>query len=115
MTPTDELREELRELIDEIVPYDGVDSDTRFTDAQLNRVLTRAKNINAVAADCWARKAAMLQRELGNLQGYGVGQEKYDFIRLKDALEYAFKMAEFYKQESGPGSLILGVTPPAVL
>jgi hypothetical protein len=115
VTPTNELREELRELIDEVVPFDGVDSDTRFTDAQLNRVLARAKNINAAAADGWTRKAAMLQRELNGLQGYSVGQEKYDFVRLKDALEYAFKMVEFYRQGSGPGSLILGVTPPAVL
>ncbi|MFY9495934.1 MAG: hypothetical protein WAP29_02305, partial [Halanaerobiales bacterium] len=82
MTPTAELREELRELLDEVIPAGGADSDTRFTDAQLDRILAKTRNIYAAAAEGWTRKAAMVQREIGQIKSYSVGQEKYDMADL---------------------------------
>ena len=117
MTPTAELREELRELLDEVIPEGGTESDTRFTDAQLDRLLGKNRNIYAAAAEGWTRKAAMFQREMGQVQSYSVGQERYDLAKAKDLLEYALKMAETYSRmaTSGMGSMILKFKPPEVL
>jgi len=117
MTPTDELRQELRELLDEVIPEGGSESDTRFTDTQLDRLLSRANNIYAAAAEGWTRKAAMLQKELGQIESYGVGQERYDMRKLKDMLNFALKMAEIYNRmaASSMGSMVLRFQPPEVL
>ncbi len=117
MTPTAELREELRELLDEVIPEGGTEGDTRFTDAQLDRILAKTRNIYAAAAEGWTRKAAMYQRELGQIQSYAVGQERYDLANVKDMLEYALMMAETFRQmaASRMGSVILKFKPPEVL
>lgn len=117
MKPTPELRQELRELLDEVIPEDGKDTDTRFTDAQIDRLLERARNIYAAAAEGWTRKAAMIQRELGQIQSYSVGQERYDMAKASELLEYALKMAETYSRmaASSMGSVILKFKPPEVL
>lgn len=117
MTPTEELREELRELLDEVIPEGGAESDTRFSDAQINRLLSKSKNIYAAAAEGWTRKAAMFQREVGQIQSYSVGQEKYEMAKAKDLLEYALKMAETYKHMAASGvvSIMFKIKPPEVL
>lgn len=117
MTPTAELREELRELLDEVIPEGGTESDTRFTDAQLDRILAQTRNIYAAAAEGWTRKAAMAQREIGQIKSYSVGQEKYDMADLTSLLEYALKMAETYSHmaASRMGSVILKFKPPEVI
>ena len=117
MTPTAELREELRELLDEVIPEGGTESDTRFTDAQLDRILAKTRNIYAAAAEGWTRKAAMFQREIGQIKSYSVGQEKYDMADLTSLLEYALKMAETYSRmaASSMGSMVFRFTPPEVL
>ena len=117
MTPAAELREELRELLDEVIPEGGTEGDTRFTDAQLDRILAKTRNIYAAAAEGWTRKAAMVQREIGQIKSYSVGQEKYDMADLTSLLEYALKMAETYSRmaASSMGSMILKFKPPEVL
>lgn len=117
MTPTAELREELRELLDEVIPEGGTESDTRFTDAQLDRILAKTRNIYAAAAEGWTRKAAMFQREMGQIKSYSVGQERYDMADLTSLLEYALKMAETYSRmaASRMGSMILKFKPPEVI
>jgi len=117
MTPTIELRNELRELLNEVIPDGGTESDTRFTDAQLDRILAKTRNIYAAAAEGWTRKAAMVQREIGQIKSYSVGQEKYDMADLTSLLEYALKMAETYSRmaASSMGSVILKFKPPEVL
>jgi len=117
MAPTAEAREELRELLDEVIPEGGTEGDTRFTDEQLDRLLKRANNIYAAAAEGWTRKAAMFQRELGQVQSYMVGQERYDLAKASELLEYALKMAETYSRmaASSMGSVILKFKPPEVL
>lgn len=117
MAPTAEAREELRELLDEVIPEGGSESDTRFTDAQLDRLLGKSRNIYAAAAEGWTRKAAMFQREMGQIKSYSVGQERYDMADLTSLLEYALKMAETYSRmaASRMGSVILKFKPPEVL
>lgn len=117
MTPTEELRTKLRKLLDERIPEGGSDADTRFTDADIDELLTEATNIYAAAAAGWTLKAGMLQQELGQIESYAVGQERYDMRKLQDMVNYALKMAETYSRmaASSMGSVILKFKPPEVL
>jgi hypothetical protein len=117
MTPTTELRAKLRKLLDERIPEDGSDADTRFSDEDIDELLIDATNIYEAAAEGWTRKAAMVQREIGQIKSYSVGQEKYDMADLTSLLEYALKMAETYSRmaASRMGSVILKFKPPEVL
>ena len=117
MTPTPELRTKLRKLLDERIPEDGSDADTRFSDEDIDELLIDATNIYEAAAEGWTRKAAMYQRELGQIQSYAVGQERYDLANVKDMLEYALMMAETFRQMAARsmGSTILRFKPPEVL
>nr|PZN07751.1 MAG: hypothetical protein DIU64_11770 [Caldicoprobacter oshimai] len=117
MVPTSELRTKLRKMLDERIPDGGSDADTRFLDADLDELLVEATNIYEAAAAGWTLKAGMFQRELGQIESYAVGQERYDMRKLKDMLDYALKMAETYSRmaTSGMGSMILRIQPPEVL
>ncbi|GAW27985.1 hypothetical protein [Carboxydocella sp. ULO1] len=117
MTPTAELRTKLRKLLDEQIPAGGIDADTRFLDADIDELLIDAANIFEAAAAGWTLKAGMLQRELGQVESYAVGQERYDMRKLKDMLDYALKMADTYSRmaANSMGSLILRIQPPEVL
>lgn len=117
MIPTSELRTKLRKLLDERIPEDGSDADTRFTDADIDELLIDATNLYEAAAAGWTLKAGMFQRELGQIESYSVGQERYDMRKLQDMVNYALKMAETYSRmaASSMGSMILRITPPEVL
>lgn len=117
MTPTQELRTKLRKLLDEAIPEGGSEADTRFLDSDIDELLTEATNIYGAAAAGWTLKAGMFQRELGQIESYAVGQERYDMRKLKDLLEYAMKMAETYNRmaASSMGSMMLRITPPEVV
>lgn len=107
----------MRKLLDEQVPAGGSDADTRFLDADIDEMLAEATNVYGAAAGGWARKAALFQRELGQIESYNVGQEQYKLRNLKELLEYALKMAETYSRmaASSMGSIILGIQPPEVI
>jgi len=117
MTPTPELRTKLRKLLDERIPEGGSDADTRFSDADIDELLIDATNIYEAAAAGWTIKAGMFQRELGQIESYAVGQERYDMRKLQDMVNYALKMAETYSRmaASSIGSMILKFKPPEVL
>lgn len=117
MTPTTELKAKLRKLLDERIPEGGSDADTRFTDADIDELLIEATNIYEAAATGWTMKAATFQRELGQIESYAVGQERYNMRQLQDMVNYALKMAETYSRmaASRMGSVILKFKPPEVL
>lgn len=119
MTPTEELKQEFRELVDEPIPEGGTEKDTRFTDAQINRLLSRAKNIYSAVSEGWTMKAGMLSRELGQIDEYAVGQERYRIMNLQTAISGALTMAKRYaamaQTASSVGSIVLKAQPPEVL
>jgi len=117
MTPTPELRTRLRKLLNEVIPAGKTESDTRFLDSDLDTLLTEARNVYGAAAAGWTEKAAKLQDELGRVEGYSLGQEKYNLTSLKDALDYALKMAATYAEMGrvGSGSRMAKVTLPEVI
>jgi hypothetical protein len=120
VNPTDELRTEVRELLDEEIPAAGQDTDTRFTAAQIDRLLTQAANVNEAAAAGWLRKAGKLQAELGRLEETQAGDERQKRVNLSTAIDYCLKMAGEYKAlaAAAPGSSrsrLLALEPPTVL
>ena len=117
MTPTTELRAKLRKLLDERIPVSGSDADIRFLDADIDELLIDATNIYEAAAAGWTLKAGMFQRELGQIESYSVGQERYDMRKLQDMVNYALRMAETYSRmaASHMGGVILKFKPPEVL
>lgn len=120
MTPTDDLRTELRELLDEVIPAGGTESDTRFTAIQVDKLLTAADNVYLAAAAGWLRKAGMVQRELGRLEETQAGDERQKRVNLTTALNYCLKMADSYQgigggQSPTQGSRLLSFEPPDVL
>ena len=114
MTPTADLRLRLRKLLNEVIPVGGTGSDTRFLDVDLDELLMDSQSIYAAAATGWTIKAGLLQ---GQVESYGVGQEKYDMTSLKDQLNHALAMADRYAvmAKAKGGSIILKVQPPEVL
>lgn len=116
MTPTPELREQLRRLIDEVIPQGGADTDTRFTDDELDEILTAASVIEEAAAEAWMRKAARAMSERGGLEASEVGDERLRFVSIKDYRDHCLAMAEYYRSKvPGRGSLIFGFEPPDIL
>lgn len=116
MTPTDELRNKLRRLLDEKIPSGGTEADTRFLDSEIDELLSEAQNINEAAANGWIEKAGMYQREMGDVEKTGTGQESYTLTSLKDRMEYALKMAKIYGDMSRrQGSFVMGIERPEVL
>lgn len=117
MTPTPELRTRLRKLLDEQIPVSGTEADTRFTDADLDELLTEAVNLYGAAAAGWTMKAGMYQREMEDLEGYSLGDRQEKLTSLRDRQAYALAMAQQYAAmaQTGLGTVILQVQAPEVI
>lgn len=117
MTPTPELRTRLRKLLDEQIPAGGSEVDTRFSDADLDEILTEAGCVFGAAAAGWTMKAGMYQREMEGLESYILGDRQEKLTALRDRQAYAFDMARQYATmaQSSLGSVILQVQSPEVI
>jgi len=117
MTPTAALRTRLRKLIDEVIQTGETEADTRFLDSELDDIFDEVDDIWAAAAQAWLEKAGMYQREMGDIEQEGFGQEATRLTALRNRQDYALKMAELYGEKSGSstGSMIYGATEPDVL
>lgn len=111
----------LRGYIDEVIPEDGNDKDTRFSNIELQRIIDEQKSLYRAAYMCWTMKAGMLQRELGDIDEYSAGNEKYKVTNLTTAINAALNMARQYKQladdeeNAGMSGIILKFQSPEVL
>ncbi len=116
MIPTDELRAELRELLDEMIPAGGTERDTRFTNSQIDVLLTAASDINEAAANGWTRKAARAMSERGGLQESQAGNERLKFVTLESYRDHCLQMAEMFRGLApGRGSRLMAFDAPDVL
>ncbi len=118
MTPTEELRNRVRRMLDERIPTGGEDSDTRFTDEEIDDLLEYADTIHGAVSQGWLEKAGMYQREMGEVEETRTGQETYKLTKLKERMEYALAMSQRYgaqdadeKSKGTSTSVILGVRP----
>ncbi|GAA0390489.1 hypothetical protein [Paenibacillus motobuensis] len=118
MEPTIALRVRLRKLLNEVIPADGTEADTRFLDAEIDLLLTEADSLHGAASVGWMEKAGLLQ---GDIESYSAGTEKYDLTSLKDRLSHALAMAKQYAdmETAAAGKNATGfmikVCPPRVL
>lgn len=119
MTPTADDRERLRRLLDERIPAGGTEADTRFTDTELDEILTDAPNVHAAAAEGWRRKAAMIARELGPVASTRAGDAEVQSVSVRDAVAYCLQMADMYdaigRQKANGAGRALALEPPDVL
>lgn len=119
MTPTEELRHRLRWMLDEKIPTDGHDADTRFLDEEVNELLREAGSVYEAAATGWTLKAGMYQREMSDIEETTTGEERYRLTSLKGRMDYALTMAETYSRlgsrETSTGSLIVKIKKPEVI
>lgn len=115
MTPTQELRMELRELIDEVIPVGGTETDTRFTDEQLDALLSKARCIEEAAAEAWERKGLRAMSERGGLEESQAGNEKLKFISIEAYRDHCFQMAAYFREKvPGRGSRLFVYEAPEV-
>lgn len=115
MTPTAELRTELRELIDEIIPAGGTDANTRFTDQQIDIILTAANSVNEAAAAGWERKALRAMSERGGLQESQAGNERLKFVTIESYRDHCWQMVAYFRGKlPSTGSRLLGYEAPTI-
>jgi len=116
VTPTEELRTKLRRALDEVIPESGTESDTRFTDAEIDELLEEADCLEEAAAEGWFRKAGRAMSERGGLEESSAGDEKHRFVKLQDYRDHCLSMARLYSDRiPGHGSRALEFDPPDVL
>ena len=115
MTPTPEMRAELRELIDEVIPAGGTEADTRFTDAQLDALIEKASVIEEAAAAAWERKGLRAMSERGGLQESQVGSERMKFVTIESYRDHCFAMAAYFRGKiPGGGSRVFVYDSPKI-
>ncbi|QAS52382.1 hypothetical protein [Halobacillus litoralis] len=114
MTPTKELRNKLRKLLNEKVPSGGSEADTNFSDVELDGLLQESSNVYTAASKGWAEKAALLQ---GDIEKYSTGDEQYTLTSLKDKMTHAMAMANHYQEmgKESSGGVLFKIKPPEVL
>jgi hypothetical protein len=116
MTPSDELRTQLRRLIDEGIPPGKTEADTRFTDAELDEILTASSFIEEAAAEGWTRKASRAFSERGGLEESQAGDERFKFFSLEKYRDHCLQMAgHFWSKVPSGGSRLFAFQPPDVL
>ncbi|RIJ63610.1 hypothetical protein [Rummeliibacillus sp. POC4] len=95
--------------------------ETRFTDDDITDLLDDYPSINKAISVGWTMKAGKLQQEMGNIEEYSTGNERYKYQSLTNLLNAALKMADKYEelyqeeQNSDSSSLILKFNTPDVM
>lgn len=97
MTPSANLRVQLRALTDEVIPAGGSELDTRFTDAELDQILLAASTIESAAAEVWRRKAARAFSERGGIERSSAGDERVEFVSIEKYRDHCLKMAAMFE------------------
>lgn len=110
LTPTPELRGQLRRLLDERIPGGGAAEDTRFGEDDLNMLLEDATHLFAAVAEGWRLKASWAMSERGGLESLSAGDEKYTFVSLEAYRAHCLDMAQqFAARVPATGSRLFGI------
>lgn len=122
MKVTIELRAKLRKWLNEKIPSGGSDTDTRFTDTDIDELIIDADTLDGAASQGWLEKAGMVAEELGAITETATGDERYKYRSLKEQHNYCLKMKEEYaaKENSNENedtlpSLMLTLQRPNVM
>lgn len=97
MDVTLEDRKHLRSLLNEQWhDTEKTADDTRFSEVEIGRLLSNAKNIYWAASEGWMQKAGRYQEEMQDVRRTESGTETYEATRLLDRIRYAEHMSEYY-------------------
>ncbi|UKM63119.1 hypothetical protein [Weizmannia phage Youna2] len=111
---TEALILRLRRAVDERIPAGGSDTDTAYTDAELDAYLDEVDgNLNLAAANIWLEKATALSPD-GSIQSYSVAGESYSFASKREAYDHAMAMHKLYLSRVAPTLFLEGTPSPAV-
>lgn len=111
----------MRQYLDEVIKEGATEKDTRFSNEELLELYDQHKNINKAVSVGWTIKAGMIARELGSIDEYSTGNERYKNINLTTAINAALAMSKQYEalykqeQEQGLSGFILKVSSPEVI
>lgn len=117
----DSIITQIRLHLDEMIPTGQKESDTRFTDATLQALFDANNSVYEAVSIGWTLKAGMLAREIGTIDEYSAGNERYRNINLTTAINAAHSMAkkynEMYKQEQDQfySGMVFKVARPEVM
>lgn len=115
LIPSSELRTQLRELIDEVIPIPGTPADTRFSDSQVDTLLSVARHIHEAAVIGWRSKAARAMSERDGLEESQAGDEKHKFVSIEKYRDHCLIMAKMYADlMPSTGSRAMGYCLPPV-
>lgn len=95
--------------------------DARFNDEELTELLEDYPTFNKAVSVGWTMKAGMIQRELGTIDEYSAGNERYRFTNLTTALNAALSMAKQYANldsedlNANSSSVLLSFSTPDVI
>ena len=119
MDATPETIARLRRILNERIPYDGQDTDTRFSDAEIESTLADCELIEDAAALLWEEKAAMVVEEPDR---FAMGDESITLGSPSELSKHAMAMSERYRKLAnekrgglGPSSLFARPTDPEIL
>jgi len=116
MEVTEENRDHLRSLINETYDPEEEDADvTRFSEVEVERLLSNARNIYWAASEGWMQKAGRYQAEMQDVRRTESGTETYEATRLLDRIRYAQKMADYYQDLAEKGGTATQRTSPILL
>lgn len=116
MTPTQELRDKIRNAVDERVPSDGTAADTLFSDAELDEILNAVDYVEHAYAEAWSRKAGRLVSRNDGLVQVQAGTERFTWLDPIKMAEHALRMAAIYRaQVPLGGSQVAAIEQPDVL
>lgn len=119
MEPTDDLRTRLRAWLRERIPAGGTDADTRFTNAEIDDLLSASDSLEQAAWMGWMEKAAMIHEEGGGVVERSVGSERLKLVDPSKKAAFALQMADYYygliPEPVGAGSKLMELEPPDVL
>lgn len=119
MVPTQDIERKLRRLVNEKVPAGGTAADTRFSDEDIDDILSDTSSIYAAAAEGWRLKA-ILSEGPGETKEYSIGQETYKNTTSTEFASYCLQMATMYdemaaKTDNMSEARILTVRRPDVI
>jgi hypothetical protein len=121
MTPDATLAAKLRRYLDEKIPPGGTDADTRFTNTEIDDLLTENTSLEAAAAAGWEEKAAKAFSERGGMVSHTAGDESTKWADPTAYRDHCLAMVKVYTDKAndssgaGSGSRLFGIESVDVL
>lgn len=96
MEVTAELQTKLRRLIDEKIPVNGTDANTRFETDEIDELLTKSSTVEAAAAEGWALKASRVFSDRGGLVSSAAGDEQSKWVDPEKFAKFCMERSAYY-------------------